>query len=89
MGQAVAHHVGGASSSSDDSRIGGCIAKHYFQSRHYYFRKHHGMLAASMAELGEFALLAIRTSVDAARGRGWARLRPRLQAPLMSVPEEV
>ena len=88
VGRAVAHHVGGASSSPDDTRIGGCIAKHYFQSRHHYLRKHHGVVAAAAAELGEFALLAVRASMDAVRGRGWTRLRPRLQAPLMSLPQE-
>lgn len=88
LGLAVAHHVGGASSSPDDTRIGGCIAKHYFQSRHYYLRKHHGAAAAAAAEVGEFALLAVRAGIDVLKGRGWARLRPRLQAPLMSLPEE-
>ena len=88
VGHAVAHHVGGASSSADDTRIGGCIARHYFQSRHHYLRKHHGAAAAAAAELGEFALLALRASIDAVRGRGWARLRPRLQAPLLSLPQE-
>ena len=88
LGRAVAHHVGGASSSLNDERIGGCIAKHYFQSRHYYMRKHHGTMAAIAAELGEFVLLAARAAIDAVRGRGWVRLKPRLQAPLMSLPEE-
>ena len=88
VGRAVAHHVGGASSSPDDTRIGGCIARHYFQSRHHYLRKHHGAAAAAAAELGEFALLALRAGADAVRGRGWARLRPRLQAPLLSLPQE-
>jgi N-acetylglucosaminyl-diphospho-decaprenol L-rhamnosyltransferase len=88
LGSAVAHHVGGASTSPDDKRIGGCIAKHYFQSRHHYLRKHHGAVVAAAAELVEFALLAIRASVDAARGRGWTRLQPRLQARLLSLPEE-
>lgn len=89
VGTALAHHVGGASSSPDDTRIGGCIAKHYFQSRYYYMVKHHGMLAATVAELGEFVLLAMRSVVDVARGRGLYRLQPRLQAPLLSQPERV
>jgi N-acetylglucosaminyl-diphospho-decaprenol L-rhamnosyltransferase len=89
LGRAVAHHVGGASSSPDEMRVGGCIAKHYFQSRHYYLRKHHGKTAAVAVELGEFVLLAMHAGLDAARGKGSARLRPRLQAPLMSLPEEV
>ena len=86
LGSAIAHHVGGASSSSDDTRIGGCIAKHYFQSRYYYMVKHHGRLAATIAEIGEFMLLGMLSLVDVARGRGLQRLRPRMQAPLLSEP---
>jgi GT2 family glycosyltransferase len=89
VGNAVAHHVGGASSSPDDTRIGGCIAKHYFQSRYYYMVKHHGRLAATIAEVGEFVLLVMRSLVDVARGRGLYRLRPRMQAPLLSQPEQL
>lgn len=89
LGTALAHHVGGASSSLDDTRIGVCIAKHYFQSRYYYMVKHHGRLAATIAEVGEFLLLAMRSVVDVVRGRGLCSLRPRLQAPLLSQPERV
>lgn len=90
LGEAVAHHVGGASSSSaDGTRIGGCIAKHYFQSRYYYMRKHHGWLAATSAEALEFALLSIRTVADLARGRGAGWFRSRMQTPLFSQPERV
>ena len=86
--QAVTRHVGGASSAPDDTRIGGCIARFYLQSRYYYLIKHHGRLAAGAAELGEFLLLGLRSLVDLARGRGLRRLRPRLQAPLFSLPEK-
>jgi GT2 family glycosyltransferase len=87
MGTALAHHVGGASSAPDDTRIGGCIARHYYQSRYYYLLKHHGRAAATIAELGEFALLALWSFADFLRGRRTHRLRPRLQAPLLSQPE--
>jgi N-acetylglucosaminyl-diphospho-decaprenol L-rhamnosyltransferase len=87
LGQAVAHHVGGASSSFDDSRIGGCIAKHYYQSRYYYMVKHYGRVAATIAELGEFVLLAAGSLADLARGRDAYRLRPRLQASLLTQPK--
>lgn len=87
VGDAVARHVGGASSDADASRIGGCIARHYLESRHYYMRKHHGRVAAAVLELGEFLLLGLRTLVDVARGRSADRLRPRLQARLFSLPE--
>ena len=86
LGTAVARHVGGASSAADDTRIGGCVAKHYYPSRYYYLAKHHGRIAASTAEMAEFALTALRTLGDLARGRGIGRLRPRLQAPLLSEP---
>jgi GT2 family glycosyltransferase len=86
-GTAVAHHVGGASLSIDDTRIGGCIAKHYYQSRYYYMVKHHGRFAATIAELGEFLVLSMLSIIDVARGRGLRRLRPRMQAPLFSEPE--
>jgi N-acetylglucosaminyl-diphospho-decaprenol L-rhamnosyltransferase len=89
LGTALAHHVGGASSSPDDMRILGCIPRHYYQSRYYYMIKHHGSLAAAMAEVGEFALLVMWALVDLARGRGLDRLRPRMQAPLLSQPERV
>ena len=87
LGTALAHHVGGASSSPDDTRTGGCIAKHYYQSRYYYLIKHHGWLAATIAEIGEFVLLAVWSFADFARGRRVHRLRPRLQAPLLSQPQ--
>ena len=87
LGKALAHHVGGESSSFDDIHIGGCIAKHYFQSRYYYMAKHHGRLAATVAEVGEFVLLSLRSLSDVFRGRGLYRLRQRLQARLLSQPE--
>ena len=86
LGAAVAHHVGGASSVDDGTRIGGCIARHYYQSRRYYLIKHHGWMSATLAELAEALLLAARAVVDAWRGKGWSRLRPRLQATLFSQP---
>lgn len=87
VGTALAHHVGAASSTDDVTRIDGCIAKHYFQSRYYYMVKHHGHLAAAVAEVGEFVLIGMRSIVDFVRGRGLDRLRPRLETPLCSQPE--
>lgn len=86
VGDACAHHVGGASSSADDRKVGGCIAVHYYQSRFYYMAKHHGTVAASIAEFGEFILLVLRTAADVLLGRGTRRIRPRLQTPLFSKP---
>ncbi len=87
VGAAVASHVGGASSASDDSRVGGCIAEHYYQSRYHYMTKHHGWLAATGAELAEYGLLLARTFVDGIRGRGLQRMGPRRRSRLLSLPE--
>jgi GT2 family glycosyltransferase len=87
LGTALARHVVGASSSGGP-RVGASVARHYFQSRYYYMAKHHGWAAASAAEVGEFVLLALRSALDALRGRGLERLRPRLQAALWSLPDE-
>ena len=89
VASAVARHVGGASSIDDGTRVGGCIAKYYYQSRRYYMIKHHGWLATTAAELCELVLLGLRAATDAVRGRGWTRLRVRLQAALLSQPPKV
>lgn len=87
LGAAVASHVGGASSTPGDSRVGGCIAEHYYQSRYHYMTKHHGWVAATGAELAEYGLLLARTLVDGIRGRGFGRMGPRRRARLLSLPE--
>jgi N-acetylglucosaminyl-diphospho-decaprenol L-rhamnosyltransferase len=87
LGTAVARHVVGASSRGGP-RVGASVARHYFQSRYYYMAKHHGWLAATAAEVGEFILLSLESAFDALRGRGLERLRPRLQAALLSLPDE-
>jgi len=86
VGASVATHVGGASSAPDDTRVSGCIAKHYYQSRYYYMTKHHGWWAATGAEIVEYGLILARALVDGARGRGLRRLRSRQQATLLSLP---
>jgi GT2 family glycosyltransferase len=87
LGTALAHHVVGASSGGG-SRVGAAVARHYYQSRYYYMAKHYGWLAATAAELGEFVLLGLDSALDALRGRGLRRMRPRLQAALLSLPDE-
>jgi N-acetylglucosaminyl-diphospho-decaprenol L-rhamnosyltransferase len=83
---ALARHLGGASSGQDETRIAGCIAKHYYQSRRHYLIKHHGWPIATLAEAVEFGLLCMLTATDVLRGRGRSRLVPRLQTPLFSSP---
>lgn len=87
-GGALAHHVVGESSCEAERRMGRVLAKHYFESRFYYMVKHYGWAAATAAEVGEFVLQAIESLVDLARGRKSDRLSPRLQASLLSMPDE-
>jgi N-acetylglucosaminyl-diphospho-decaprenol L-rhamnosyltransferase len=87
LGTAVAHHVVGASSAGVP-RVGAAVARHYYQSRYYYMAKHYGWPAATAAEVAEFVLLGLESVADSLRGRGLRRLRPRLQAALLSLPDE-
>jgi GT2 family glycosyltransferase len=89
LGAAVAHHVVGESSRGEDARFGRSIAKHYYQSRYYYMVKHHGVLAATSAELAEFLLLGAEAFLDLVRARGLSRLRPRLKAAPLTMPERI
>lgn len=83
VGAASAFHVGGASTSANTTpRFAGCIAEHYFESRHYYMRKHHGFLAAAAAELTELGIMAGLAAI----GRSRATLKARLAGPILKQP---
>ena len=85
----LARHVGDASSGKDETRIAGCIAKHYCQSRWHFMIKHHGWLATALAEGFEACILGLFTVADVLRGRGLGRLRLCLKPPLFSTPLKV
>lgn len=87
IGTAQGRHICGASSTEDDTQIFGCIGKYFYESRRYYLIKHHGWVAATAADTTEFVFLSIRTFFDVCQGRGWSRLRPRLQTALFKQPE--
>jgi GT2 family glycosyltransferase len=71
---ALALHAGHSSASKTTvPMVNGCIAEHYFRSRFYYLRKHHGLAAATAAELGELALLSL--------GHLWRRVQGRQSQP--------
>jgi len=89
LGSALTSHVVGESSRSEGSRMGRVLAKHYFESRYYYMVKHYGWPLATLAEVAEFMLQATESLVDVFRGRGYGRLRPRLQASLLSMPARI
>jgi len=86
VGEALATHVGGASALPDprQPRWGGSIPRHYFQSRFYYLRKHHGVLTAGVVEFAELLLLA----VNALRWRTLAQFRARRAGAFFSSPPD-
>jgi GT2 family glycosyltransferase len=87
---AVARHIGGASAERTDSRLwSGCIAEHYFESRHYYLCKHHGAFRATGAALLEIALMTARSWRSRLRGRPSDRLHYRLKAPILRTPSSL
>lgn len=51
VGQAIAHHIGGASArSEEESMESNCIAEHFYRSRFYFLAKHYGRLTAVFLE---------------------------------------
>jgi GT2 family glycosyltransferase len=87
---AVAGHTGGASAESIDSRLwSGCIAEHYFESRHYYLFKHFGLVRATAGALSEILVMGAWTLRNRLRGRRSDRLRYRLQAPILRMPRSL
>lgn len=86
--EAVATHEVGASTRRVGRRFfAGCIAEHYFRSRYYYLRKHHGRALAALTELAELVALAGRAVASRLAPRvvdhGFA---VRIRAPMFAVP---
>jgi N-acetylglucosaminyl-diphospho-decaprenol L-rhamnosyltransferase len=88
--QAVVHHIGGVSAQQESSdRVRGCIPVHFYQSRQWYLRKHHGGLVARAAELAEFVLMPLHEGLRALMGRHHQPVFARWKHPLWSVPRRV
>lgn len=87
IGKAVGNHVNAASAKATSAEmIWGTISEHYFRSRFYFFRKHFGLPAAVIAEIGELCAMFIRTALDALRGRTYKHIKKRLRAPFLKFP---
>ncbi len=83
VGTVSAYHAGGASTGeSKTPRFAGCIAEHYFESRHYYMRKHHGVVAAVVAEITELMVMFAVVLL----GKPRTTLRARLAGPILKQP---
>ncbi|MEZ5965998.1 MAG: glycosyltransferase family 2 protein [Planctomycetota bacterium] len=88
LGDVVAGHYGGTSTKAVQRPMWeGCIAEHYFKSRHYYMRKHHGVVLATLAELAEMLLITVHGLAKAIVGRpNQDRVRRRWRAPILRLP---
>lgn len=90
VGEARARHIGGHSAKeSDKALFSNCIMEYYFQSRFYYMCKFHGYAAAAMAELGEVALLWLRSAARRCMGRPDSGFRQRWAGPILKLPKPV
>jgi N-acetylglucosaminyl-diphospho-decaprenol L-rhamnosyltransferase len=87
---AVVKHIGGVSAAEEsDDRVKGCIAKFYYESRHYYMRKHFGATRATVAELVELCVLPAYESLRKLTGRTHQPLWRRWKHPILRVPAPV
>lgn len=89
VGGAVVEHISSASARKTDPALAedGCLSKHYYQSRYYYLAKHHGLCAATLAEVGELMLKGVRDIARIVTWRGRAnKCRRRLQSPFLAFP---
>ena len=87
VGTAVAHHSGGASAArSGECVINGCIRHHYYRSRFYYLRKHHGWFAAILTEMAELLVISMCDAGRLVLGRRSQGLRVRLRSPILRLP---
>jgi GT2 family glycosyltransferase len=89
VGAAFAEHECGASTSQFGASMAHqCISEHYYKSRFYYLIKHHGWLAATLAEVGTIPLLGMRALLKRGLGRtDDGSFKERLAAPILRLPD--
>jgi GT2 family glycosyltransferase len=90
LGDVVAGHAGGSSARAARRPMWeGCIAEHYFRSRYWYLRKHHGRLVAFLTELAELAVVTAVGAGKALLRRPDGRVRLRWSSPILRLPASV
>jgi GT2 family glycosyltransferase len=91
VGAARGEHAAGASArASGEALRNGMLRDHFYRSRFYYLRKHHGVVAAVVAELGEIGLLGARSLLHRIQGRGGQSLvAQRLSGPVLRLPARI
>lgn len=88
--RAVVHHIGGVSAQQESAdRVRGCIPVHFYQSRQWYLRKHHGGAIARAVELAEFVLMPVHEGLRALLRRHHHPVFARWKHPLWQVPRSV
>jgi N-acetylglucosaminyl-diphospho-decaprenol L-rhamnosyltransferase len=89
---AVVRHIGGTSAAEEakdtKDRFKGCIAKHFFESRHYYLAKHHGRLAAMMTDVVELVATPLVQGLRKVLGRAARPVWQRWGYPVGRMPRE-
>lgn len=89
VGAARAEHECGASTKLlATSLVDQCASEHFYKSRYYYLIKHHGWLAATLAEVGALPLLGAREIARRIAGKGSdGAFKARLDAPILRLPD--
>jgi N-acetylglucosaminyl-diphospho-decaprenol L-rhamnosyltransferase len=88
-GNATSQHIGGASSKGFDTLyVHSCIAEHYYKSRYYYVKKHHGIIKAIFNECADFLIISLKFIKGALKSDAVAinRLYTRLRSPFFKLP---
>jgi GT2 family glycosyltransferase len=87
VGEAVGRHLNSSSASATGALMqDDVIAEHFYESRFYYLAKHHGRVAAALAEIVELTLMSVRAFLMFLRGNHDATFRIRMRSPILSFP---
>jgi len=85
-GASARHRMGGSSDGNGTLMYQGCIAKHYFESRFYYFVKHYGWLTAAGTEVVDYLASGAVAGLRKLVGRDAGGAGTRLRAGLLRLP---
>ena len=91
VGTACAEHECGASTKLlATSLVDQCASDHFYKSRYYYLVKHHGWLAATVAEAGVVPLLGVRSIARRIAGKdNDGAFKARIEAPILQLPAPI
>jgi N-acetylglucosaminyl-diphospho-decaprenol L-rhamnosyltransferase len=89
IGTAVGRHENGVSAKEErQDMYHGCIAEHYFKSRHYYLRKHYGWAIAKAVGICEFIATCLSYTGKRLFNRDRQRTAIRLHSTFLRTPKK-